>query len=338
VPPTGCLRTHPWISNRTVSSDPASPLSPSQGPIGLIGLGLVGQTLAGHLLGAGWQVVGHDLRAEARDRLSGLGGHAAPDARSVCSSCRILLLSLPTDHIVAEVLQAGHPEPGSCVIDTSTGDPAAAVRQHAQLADRGVTYVDAPLSGSSQQLAARQAVFFLGTDSEHFAWLQPLFAALSPQVLHAGPPGSAARLKLVTNLVLGLNRAALAEGLHFAQALGLDPAQALHALQNSPAASRIMDGKGPKMLTRDYTPQARLSQHLKDVRLMLGAVAGTTDLPLTRRHAELLRLAETLGWGDHDNSALFEALPHWQPAASEGPDTSGERHAPQADRPPQSSA
>ncbi|MFM8223140.1 MAG: NAD-binding protein, partial [Planctomycetaceae bacterium] len=78
--------------------------------------------------------------------------------------------------------------------------------------------------------------------------------------------------------------------------------------------SKIMDTKGPKMLQRDYTPQARLSQHLKDVRLMLAAAGDATALPLTRRHAELLELAELLGWGEQDNSALREALPHWRPA------------------------
>ena len=76
-------------------------------------------------------------------------------------------------------------------------------------------------------------------------------------------------MKLVTNLVLGLNRAALAEGLAFAKAIGLAPAAALEVLLNCPAYSRTMDAKGPKMVAGDFTPQAKLSQHLKDVRIIL---------------------------------------------------------------------
>ena len=83
-------------------------------------------------------------------------------------------------------------------------------------------------------------------------------------------------MKLVTNLVLGLNRAALAEGLAFAESLGLDPALSLGVMRGSAAYSRIMDTKGERMIHRDFAPEARLSQHLKDVRLIvdIGRQAG----------------------------------------------------------------
>ena len=112
-------------------------------------------------------------------------------------------------------------------------------------------------------------------------------------------------MKLVTNLVLGLNRAALAEGLAFAEAAGVDPQAALEVLRGSAAYSRQMDTKGDTMLTGDYAPVARLSQHLKDVRLML-ALADRTglSLPLSNTHRELLERAEDLGLGELDNSAI----------------------------------
>lgn len=116
-------------------------------------------------------------------------------------------------------------------------------------------------------------------------------------------------MKLVTNLVLGLNRAALAEGLAFAESLGLDPAMALAVLRESMAYSRIMDTKGPKMVARNFTPEARLSQHLKDVRLIREAAARVgRSLPLSTEHQRLLELAESLGLGDHDNSAILDAI------------------------------
>ena len=115
-------------------------------------------------------------------------------------------------------------------------------------------------------------------------------------------------MKLVSNLVLGLNRAALAEGLAFAEVLGLDADATLQVLQGSAAYSRQMDTKGRKMIDRDFAPQAKLSQHLKDVRLMLhAATAAGLTLTLTDAHRQLLERAEALGFGDRDNSAVVEA-------------------------------
>src|SRR5205085_1929779 len=115
--------------------------------------------------------------------------------------------------------------------------------------------------------------------------------------------------KLVTNLVLGLNRAALAEGLVFAEKMGLDLEQTLHLLRESMAYSRIMDSKGEKMVRGDFTPQASLSQHLKDVRLMLSAAErAEIASPLTQTHQRILEAAERLGLGALDNSAIVRAI------------------------------
>lgn len=113
-------------------------------------------------------------------------------------------------------------------------------------------------------------------------------------------------MKLVTNLVLGLNRAALAEGLVLAQQLDLDLADTLDVMRRSMAYSRIMDTKGEMMVAQDFSTQAKLSQHLKDVRLMLAA--SPIPLPLTETHRALLEKAEAMGLGDADNSAVIKAI------------------------------
>jgi 3-hydroxyisobutyrate dehydrogenase-like beta-hydroxyacid dehydrogenase len=116
-------------------------------------------------------------------------------------------------------------------------------------------------------------------------------------------------MKLVSNLVLGLNRAALAEGLALAEALKIDLDASLEVLRGSGAYSRQMDTKGPKMVRSQYSVQARLSQHLKDVRLMLQCSEELgLELPLTQAHRTLLEKAQLQGLGDLDNSAIFEAL------------------------------
>jgi 3-hydroxyisobutyrate dehydrogenase-like beta-hydroxyacid dehydrogenase len=116
-------------------------------------------------------------------------------------------------------------------------------------------------------------------------------------------------MKLVVNLVLGLNRAVLAEGITLAEALALEPRQTLDILRASAAYSRVMDAKGPKMLEGDFAPQARLSQHLKDVRLILEAAQRTgAALPLSLLHRELIERACAAGLGPLDNSAIIEAF------------------------------
>ena len=115
-------------------------------------------------------------------------------------------------------------------------------------------------------------------------------------------------MKLLTNLVLGLNRAALAEGLAFAETIGLSQETALDVLMKTMAYSRIMDTKGQKMVERDFATQAKLSQHLKDVRLIFEAAeAGGRELPLSAAHRQLLAEAEARGFGEADNSAVIEA-------------------------------
>jgi 3-hydroxyisobutyrate dehydrogenase-like beta-hydroxyacid dehydrogenase len=122
-------------------------------------------------------------------------------------------------------------------------------------------------------------------------------------------------MKLVTNLVLGLNRAVLAEGLVFAKATGLAMEDALQVLLNSPAYSRTMDAKGPKMVDGEFTPQARLSQHIKDVRLILDEAArGGQSLPMSSVHLELLERAEVAGLGDLDNSAIIRVIEDQRPS------------------------
>lgn len=275
---------------------------------GIIGLGLMGRAMAARLRGAGFELLGWDRDAERLDEFVRTGlGRAAAGEDEVFRECSRIILSLPDSDVVNRVLQNGARvlQAGQIIIDTSTGDPSSAGSLGVALQEQGAYYLDATISGSSVQVADGSAVLMVGGDDTAFAACGDLFAMLGAKAFHTGPCGSGAKMKLVTNLVLGLNRAALAEGLAFARDLDLDPVRTLEIMRGSMAWSRIMDTKGAKMLTRDFTPQARLSQHLKDVRLMLSAAK--TKLPLTEAHRELLERAESLGCGDLDNSAIIRA-------------------------------
>ena len=286
---------------------------PAAEPVGLIGLGLMGMALAERLHSGGLDVRGHDIDPGRNDLLRRIGGEPASSAADIASACGRILLSLPDSDVVEAVLADMGPSliAGRIIIDTSTGDPERAVAIGRRLAERGICYLDATISGSSQQVREGQAVVLAGGPAAAFEQCKDLFRLFARRWFHLGPCGSGSQMKLVSNLVLGLNRAALAEGLWLSEALGLDAQIVLTVLRESMAYSRIMDTKGEKMIRGDFEPQARLSQHHKDVRLMLQAAAGAgTDLPLTRAHARLLELAENAGYGAQDNSAIIRAFEH----------------------------
>jgi 3-hydroxyisobutyrate dehydrogenase-like beta-hydroxyacid dehydrogenase len=268
----------------------------------------MGTALTERLLERGFDtVVWNRTRAKA-DPLLARGARWADNPIAVC---RRTIVSLYTSEVVSEVLQrmSDGLAPGRILVDTTTGSPHETAALGGRMTALGVQYLDAPISGSSAQTRRGESTVIVGGDLATFQACSDLWPVLGGRVFHVGSCGSAARMKLISNLVLGLNRAVLAEGLAFAEALGVPPATALEVLRGSNAYSRAMDVKGRKLVERDYTVEARLSQHLKDVRLMLEA-AGTAGqpLPLTETHRCLLERAEAAGLGELDNSAIQEVL------------------------------
>src|SRR5262245_20956049 len=219
-------------------------------PLGLVGIGLLGTALAERFRHAGYALVGYDAREDRRQALRGLGGEAADSASQVVARCRRVVLSLPDSAVVASVLSevAAFLAPGKVVLDTTTGDPQQMESTGLELLSKGVAYVDACVLGSSEQARAGTVVVMAGGEARDIEDNTDLLRCFAARWFHVGPHGSGARMKLVVNLVLGLNRAVLAEGLAFAGASGLDPRTALEVLRAGVAYSRVMDTKGEKML------------------------------------------------------------------------------------------
>jgi 3-hydroxyisobutyrate dehydrogenase-like beta-hydroxyacid dehydrogenase len=271
----------------------------------------MGKAFATRLRAAGRALVGYDVDPAAREAFSDEGGAVGATAREVVQRCERILFSLPSHREVGEVIAevSADLRRNHILIDTTTGAPDHTVRVARELAERGIPYLDATISGNSAQVRQGTSTVMVGGDAGAFAACEDILGSLGRATFHTGPSGSGAKMKLVTNLVLGLNRAALAEGLALGEAIGLEPELTLRVMRESPAASRIMDVKGEKMIHSEFSPDARLSQHLKDVRLILqlGAQAG---LPMTmsEAHRNVLEQAEAAGLGGLDNSALIEVL------------------------------
>jgi 3-hydroxyisobutyrate dehydrogenase-like beta-hydroxyacid dehydrogenase len=279
--------------------------------IGMIGLGLMGGALAERFRAPhGLRVVGFDPREECRQKLAAIGGEPVESACAVFAAVRTVVLSLPDSTVVAEVLaQVGDAVRGATVIDTTTGDPRATAATGLRLAEAGCDYIDATLTGTGPDARNGTLVVTAGGKAKVYERIDPVLRLFGGRCFHVGPWGSGARIKLVTNLVLGLNRAALAEGLAFARRLGLDPDQVLNILRTGAAYSRAMDTKGQRMISGVFEPHAKLDQHLKDVRLILGAGAEAgAVLPFSALHEKLLAELVERGFGECDNSAVIRAF------------------------------
>ena len=272
----------------------------SSDPVGIIGVGLVGSVIADRLAVAGHAVCGFDIGGIENDEVDALA-----DSEEVFSRCEVVLLSLPDSTVVGEVLSEASLRESHLVIDTSTGKPEDAIAPGQILKAAGGSYIEATVAGSSDLLSKGEAPLFLGGEEGAIARGEVILDALAGERFHIGEVGMAARFKLMFNLVLGLHRAVLAEALAFGESQGIASGDALAVLRRTPAFSSVMDTKGERMVARDYRPpQARLSQHLKDVRLMIESCA---SLPLSQLHCQLLETAESLGFGDADTSAIAEA-------------------------------
>jgi len=282
--------------------------------IGMVGIGLVGTALAESLLAAGFEVVGFARSVASREALVRRGGRAAASARAIGEEVERVILSLPDSPAVDEVILG--PEgllAGTArvrvILDTTTGDPERTEALAAHLAGRGIYLLDAPISGSSQQIRERKGVFLIGGDASAYERCRDLIEALAERHYLLGNPGAGARAKLATNLILGLNRLALAEGLVFAERLGLDLGPFLALLKVTPAYSCAVDVKGQKMLQGDFTPQSKISQHHKDLRIILDyAERLGQDLPLARVHEAILARGMAAGEGELDTSAVIRQL------------------------------
>ncbi len=285
--------------------------------LGVVGLGLVGCALAQRLTQAGYTCVGYDVR-EAAMRAFADSGHttcAAPE--DLLHEANTLVLAVFDTDGVEAVVQAlleartrlGLTSSPLALIDCSTGDPERLAALAQRLAALGIRFVEAPLSGSSAQIAQGQATLLTAGAPQDVAAVAPVLEAISPQRIAVGLAGMAARAKLATNLVLGLNRAALAEGFVLAESMGITPQAFLQLVLASPARSDAALAKGEMMVRGEFAPQSRIRQHAKDVQLMLSMADRTGQhLPLSATHAQLLQRAIEAGDGELDNAAILRQI------------------------------
>ena len=298
-----------------------------QTAVGVVGVGLLGSAVSGVLLEAGYRVVGHDVVAEKVQALVARGGRGARSPAEVARSARVVFTILPTLESVEQaiagadgVLSGASKE--TIIVQMSTISPELAVRMEQSARARGAALLDAPVSGTSAMVARRDCVITVGGERAAFDTCRPVLEAMARRVFHVGACGMGSYVKLVTNLVMGLNGVVLAEGLTLARRAGVDPAQMLEVLRHGAATSKILEVRGPLMVDGRFDAMMKVDLFLKDIRLMLEAAQALhVPLPLTGAMQQLYTAALAGGQGKDDLASIvrvYEAMAGLPPRGATG--------------------
>jgi 2-hydroxy-3-oxopropionate reductase len=279
--------------------------------IGFIGLGIMGLPMARNLMGAGHELVVFNRSRGKVDELAGEGAQAASSPREVAEAAGVVLTMLPDSPQVREVLEgdagvlAGARE-GSLMIDLSTISPVVTKELAAAAGERGVGWVDAPVSGGDVGAQQGTLSIMVGGSAEDFERARPLLDVMGKTVIHVGPVGSGQVVKACNQVVVALTIEAVSEALVLGSKAGVDPEAILDVLGGGLAGNKVMEVRRSNFLEHDFTPGFRIDLHHKDLGIALatGREYGVA-LPHTASANEMLGALRTKGQGSQDHSALL---------------------------------
>ena len=239
--------------------------------IGVIGLGIMGSAMAANLVRAGCTVVGYDVLARRRQQHTRAGGMAARSAREVGSRAAIVLTSLPSSSALLDVageLARSDPQP-AIVVETSTLPIDIKERARQQLAARGTTLLDAPLSGTGVQALNRDILVYVSGSRAAHRRVAPVLEAVARAHHYVGAFGAGMQVKFIANLLVAIHNVAAAEALVLAMKSGLDPALVLKVVADGGGGSRMLQIRGPLMVAGKYEPaMMKLDVWQKDMTLI----------------------------------------------------------------------
>jgi 2-hydroxy-3-oxopropionate reductase len=282
--------------------------------VGFIGLGLMGKPMARNLMRAGYLLTVHNRSRGPVDELVAEGAVAAASPEEVAAQVEVVITCLPDSpdvELVAlgpdGIIHGGHI--GLTLIDMSTIAPAAAVRIAAKLAERGIRWLDAPVSGGD--IGARQGTLaiMVGGDEAVFQDCLELFQAMGKNIVHVGGNGAGQVAKACNQIVVAGTMAAMGEALVLAAKAGANVERVVEAIRGGAARCWALDVRAPQILRRDLGPGFKARMQYKDLNIVLDA--GKTyqvALPVTGAVRELYTAMLAAGRGELDNSAIVTVL------------------------------
>jgi 3-hydroxyisobutyrate dehydrogenase-like beta-hydroxyacid dehydrogenase len=279
---------------------------------GLVGLGIMGSAMSGHLLDRGHAVVGYDVQADAVHRFERAGGVAVASVEQVAQRADVVITSLPTVdaalEVCAELARGAHP--GLVVAETSTLPHAVKERCRVMLVEAGGELLDCPLSGTGAQALERDVVVYGSGDEAAFERARPVLSAFSRSVRYLGPFGRGSTMKLVANLLVAVHNASTAEAFALGEAAGLDPQQIYDTIRDGAGNSVIFEKRGRLMVDRSYRPAtAKISMFVKDVGLVRDFAGELgVETPMVDATQALYDRGVQMGFADADAAALLDVL------------------------------
>ncbi len=283
--------------------------------LAFLGLGVMGGAMAANLARAGFAVRGWNRTPERPGvQVAAAGGVAiAPSLAAAVTEADVILSCVSDGPDAAAVLlppqgAAASAKPGALVVDTSTIGPQAAQRLAQDLAQRGLRFLDAPVSGGDIGAQRGTLTFMVGGAAADFAAGQPYFAAMGAQWHHCGPVGSGQAVKLCNQILCAANLVGVCEAMLLAQRTGLDPHQIVKVCGSGAAGSWALANLGDKVASADFAPGFAIAHMVKDLRLVQASAAAAgqaipgTDLALT-----LLQQVQALGGDAQGTQAMIRA-------------------------------
>lgn len=283
----------------------------SGGAIGFIGLGIMGRPMALNLVRSGHRLVVHSRSRAPVDELVRAGANEAASPRAVAERCDVVITMLPDTPTVESVVRDLAPalRPGALVIDMSTIHPESARSLARELAQRGVGFLDAPVSGGERGAIEGSLSIMVGGDPVHVERAALLLKAVGSRLVHLGGSGAGQVTKAVNQLVVMSTIEVVAEALVLAAKAGVSPSKVREALLGGFASSRILDSHGERMIQRNFRPGGRAELHVKDIEVISSlARDGGVPLPAFQAAAAQLRALIEHGGADLDHAAMVTEL------------------------------
>jgi 3-hydroxyisobutyrate dehydrogenase len=275
--------------------------------VAILGLGLMGTGMASRLLSQGFAVTVYNRSAAKAQALQQSGARVAATPREAADGAAFIL-SMLADDVAARGVWLGNDgaligtAPGTILIESSTISVDWARELSAAAAKHGCELLDAPVTGSKPHAAAGELVFLVGGSAEALAAARPVLAAMSREIVHVGPSGSGAMMKLINNALCGVQAVALAEAIAFIERTGLDRDKAVGVLTNGAPGSPLVKLLSGRMLAKDYTPNFLMRLMAKDLRYALNQ-SGSEMIAAALRNFDC---AIEAGLGEKDFSAVVE--------------------------------
>ncbi|WP_374404280.1 NAD(P)-dependent oxidoreductase [Niveibacterium sp.] len=286
--------------------------------VGFVGLGIMGRPMALNLLKGGHEVAVWTRRAESMQPLLIAGAKPAESPAALARDCDVVISMVADAPDVEEVaLGARGVAEGAeaanrvdlVFIDMSTIAPSAARSIAARMAERGVTMLDAPVSGGEVGAIAGSLTIMVGGHQAAFERARPVLEGMGKTVTWIGESGAGQVAKACNQILTGAGVAIVAEALHFARASGVDPARVREAMLGGFAYSRILENHGQRMLDRNFKPGFKAWMHQKDLRIVLDeAHKMGVSLPNSAATAQMLNGAVGCGMGEDDSISLLRML------------------------------